>query len=106
MGRFSDRVRKIVNPNRQKQIEFNRSVGLNDDARIIPMEQMQNPHNAYFIRLKDNPDSFVKFRNGEYFYEPNHKMACLCTLETGQKFIDHCTHPELELVRLDQIIKK
>lgn len=105
MGKFSDRVKKIMTMSERERIEFNRSVGLDDDARIVSLEQMRNPHNAYFIRVKETPNSFVKFKDGEYFFEPNHEMACLWTLETGQKFVDNCVHPALELVRLDQIIK-
>lgn len=28
MGKFSDRIRKVFNPNKQKQIEFNRQYGI------------------------------------------------------------------------------
>lgn len=106
MGRFSDRVKKILKMSDRERIEFNRSVGLNDDARIITIDKMQNPENAYFIKVKGLPNSFVKYRNGDYHYEPNHEMACLFTRETGQKFIDNTLAPALELVPLNEIIKK
>lgn len=105
MGKFSDRVKKIMNMNERERIEFMRSVGLNDDAGIVTIDKMQNPENAYFIKVKGLPNSFVKYRDGDYHYEPGHEMACLFTLETGQRFIDNTLAPALELVPLNQIIK-
>jgi hypothetical protein len=105
MGKFSDRVRAIINPAKQKLIEFNRRHGLNDDARIIPQSQMRKPHDAYFIRLVDNPDSYVKFKDGAYFYAPMPEMACLWDWKTGNEFIKNVESPKLEMVRLDQVIK-
>lgn len=106
MGRFSDRVREIIKMNKNERVEFNRSVGLNDDAKIIPVEQMQDPLDAYFLKVKGLPNSFVKYRDGDYHFEPNPEMACLFTRENGQKFIDNTLHPALELVPMDHIVKK
>jgi hypothetical protein len=108
MGTFSDRVRKMFNPNKQKQIDFNRQHGLNDGAKIISMDHMHAPHNAYFIRLTDNHNAFVKFKDGEYFIAENPEMAALFTLENGTNFINETKDQisNVELVRLDQLIKK
>lgn len=107
MGKFTDRMRKIFNPVKAKQVEFNRSVGLNDDAQITTIDKLHNPHDAYFIRSTDRPDLFVKFQNGEYFIAEGSAMSCLWTLKAGQRFIDEYQnqHP-VELVRMDVIIGK
>lgn len=107
MGKFTDRMRKVFNPTKAKQVEFNRSVGLNDDAKVITLDQMQNPHDAYFIRCTDRPNHFVKFQGGEYFRAEGPEMSCMWTLKTGQKFIDSIEgEANLELVRMDVIIGK
>jgi len=107
MGKFSDRIRKVINPAKAKLVEFNRQHGLHDDARMIPLEQMEKPHDAYFIRLTDNHNAFVKFKDGEYFVQENPEFSCLWDLKTGTEFIKSAVNADnLELVRLDQVIKK
>lgn len=105
MGKFTDNIRRVFNPNKQKQIDFNRQHGLKDNARIIPMEQMQKPHDAYFIRLIDRPDQFVKFKDGSYWTGDGPEMACLWDWQTGQNFIKEAGS-NYEMVRMDQILNR
>lgn len=95
MSKFTDKLRRAFNPKLQAQIDLNRSVGLKDNARMITLDQMEKPHDAYFIRLTNDHNAFVKFKDGR-------------TLATGEQFIKEVSdkYGNLELARLDQVLKK
>ena len=108
MSKFRDKLRRAFNPKLQDQIELNRSVGLKDNARMITLDQMDKLYDAYFIRLTDNHNAFIKFKDGNYWVGEGMEMSCMWTLATGEQFIKEVAdkYSNLELVRLDQIIKK
>lgn len=106
MGKFTDHVRRLINPVKQRQIDWNRQHGLKDNARFVTIDKMRKPHDAYFIRLTDDHTAFVKFKDGNYFIDKGSDMACLFDLNNGTAFIESVKANNLELVRLSEIIKQ